>query len=88
MRGRGKRGGVRTLIATNKRNRWFFLFGFEKNERDNIRDDELQALQDYAADLLKCTIAQLNTAVADDALLEIANDRNSQTQEPHHGGGA
>ena len=86
--GRGKRGGVRTLIATNKRNRWFFLFGFEKNERDNIRDDELQALQDYAADLLKRTTAQLNTAVADGALLEIANDRNSQTQGPHHGGGA
>ena len=24
LAGRGKRGGVRTLIATNKGNRWFF----------------------------------------------------------------
>jgi len=32
--GRGKRGSTRTLVATNNANRWFFLFGFEKNERD------------------------------------------------------
>lgn len=38
--------------ATNKGSRWFFIFGFEKNERDNISDDELQALQDFAADWL------------------------------------
>ncbi|WP_255437727.1 type II toxin-antitoxin system RelE/ParE family toxin [Comamonas flocculans] len=50
LAGRGKRGGVRTLLATNKGSRWFFVFGFEKNERDNISDDELQALKDYAAD--------------------------------------
>jgi hypothetical protein len=46
LAGRGKRGGVRTLIATNKGNRWFFVFGFEKNERGNINDEELQALKD------------------------------------------
>jgi len=31
--GRGKSGGARTLVATNKGNRWFFVFGFEKNDR-------------------------------------------------------
>ena len=46
---RGKRGAVRTLIATNKGNRWFFVFGFEKNERANIDSEELGALQDLAA---------------------------------------
>ncbi len=30
LAGRGKRGGARTLVATNKGNRWFFVFGFEK----------------------------------------------------------
>ena len=35
--GRGKSGSARTLIATNKGNRWFFLSGFEKNERANVR---------------------------------------------------
>jgi hypothetical protein len=72
--GRGKRGGARTLIATNKSDRWFFVFGFEKNERDNISGQELQALKDYAADWLKRTPAQLNQAVTDGTLLEIGDD--------------
>ena len=74
LAGRGKRGGVRTLVATNKGNRWFFVFGFEKNERDNISDAEQQALQDYAADLLERTAAQLDAAAADGTLLEITDD--------------
>ena len=40
--GRGKRGGVRVIVATQKGNRWVFLYGFEKNERDNISDRELK----------------------------------------------
>jgi hypothetical protein len=73
--GRGKRGGARTLVATNKGNRWFFVFGFEKNERDNITDDELQALQDLAGDLLSRTATQLDAAIKEGALLEICHDR-------------
>lgn len=69
--GRGKRGGARTLVATNNGNRWFFLFGFEKNERANISTEELEALQAYAADLLARTDAQLAEAMDDDALQEI-----------------
>jgi hypothetical protein len=71
LAGRGKRGGARTLVATNKGDRWFFMFGFEKNERDNINDEELQAFKDYAADLLKRTATQLDEAMIDGALLEI-----------------
>lgn len=71
LAGRGKRGGARTLVATNRGNRWFFVFGFEKNERDNISDEELTALQDFAADWLKRTASRLNAAVTDGALLEI-----------------
>ena len=85
LTGRGKRGGVRTLVATNRDDRWFFMFGFEKNERDNIDDEELEALKDHAADWLACTAAQLDEAVADGALLEIADDSRSQTQKSHHG---
>lgn len=69
--GRGKRGGARTLVATNNGNRWFFLFGFQKNERANISTEELEALQAYAADLLARTDAQLAKAIDDDALQEI-----------------
>ena len=33
LSGRGKRGSVRTLIATRRADRWIFVFGFEKNQR-------------------------------------------------------
>lgn len=72
--GRGKRGGARTLLATNKADRWFFIFGFEKNERANISDQELAGLQDIAADLLARTPSQLDRAVADGVLQEICHD--------------
>ena len=38
LAGRGKRSGARTLVATSKVNRRFFVFGFEKNRRANIAD--------------------------------------------------
>jgi hypothetical protein len=72
--GRGKSGGARTLLATNKGKRWFFLFEFEKNERANVADDELAALLELAKELLTRTSVELNTALADGTLLEICND--------------
>ena len=75
--GRGKRGGARTLVATNKGNRWFFVFGFEKNERANISYEELESLQDIAADLLARTARQLSEAIEDDSLQEICHDRQT-----------
>lgn len=71
--GRGKRGGARTLVATNRRTRWFFVFGFEKNVRSNISDGELEALRSLAADLLSRTSEQLDLAVADGTLQGICD---------------
>lgn len=71
LAGRGKRGGARTLVATNRGDRWFFVFGFEKNERASIRDDELEGLRIMAVDLLARTDVQLDQAIADGALQEI-----------------
>lgn len=73
LAGRGKRDGARTLVATNKGTRWFFVFGFEKNERANISREELEALQLIAADLLGRTGPQLDRAVADGTLQEICS---------------
>ncbi len=72
--GRGKSGGARTLVATNKGNRWFFVFGFEKNERPNVTARELEALQKIAADLLKLTSKDLDAHVGWGELQEICHD--------------
>jgi len=77
LAGRGKRGGARTLVATNKGNRWFFVFGFEKNERANIAVDELEALRDIAEQLLVRTGQQLDEAVAEGTLQEIFYDQEN-----------
>jgi len=66
--GRGKRGSVRTLVATNKGNRWFFVFGFEKNERANIGVKEKEALQRLAEDLLRLSIRGLAALIEEEKL--------------------
>lgn len=83
LAGRGKRGGARTLLATNKANRWFFVYGFEKNARANVEDDELEALRDIAASLLVRTTRQLDEAVVDGSLQEICNEYQDPGQEPN-----
>ena len=72
--GRGKSGSARTLVATNRGSRWFFVFGFEKSERANVSAKEIEALQAVAADLLRLSSAQLDNHVASAALEEICHD--------------
>ena len=71
--GRGKRGGARTIVATKLADRWFFLYGFGKNERDNIDKDELRMLQEVAKDLLEFDDRQLATALATGEIVEVCN---------------
>jgi len=69
--GRGKRGSTRTLLATNLNDRWFFVFGFEKNERENISGNELATLKKLAKDLLGTTAKQITAAVGEGSLVEV-----------------
>ena len=74
--GYGKRGGARTIVATKMAGRWFFLFGFSKNERSNIDKDEIRALQEVAAELLGFDDQQLTTALNAGEIVEICNEDN------------
>jgi hypothetical protein len=80
--GYGKRGGARTIVATKMVGRWFFLFGFSKNERSNIDKDELRALQEVAAELLGFDDQQLTTALNAGEIVEICNEDN-KAQQPN-----
>jgi hypothetical protein len=81
MSGRGKSGSAHTLLATNRASRWFFVFGFEKNERANVSAKEVEALQQLAADLLRLSPSQLNEHVGNAALKEICHDNQSQDRK-------
>lgn len=79
--GQGKRGGFRTLVATNKGNRWVFVYGFRKNERSNIDRDEEEALKKLAAHLLSLTAQAVATAEQAGELIEVNCD--AQDEIPH-----
>ncbi len=70
---RGKSAGARTIVAMNEGTRWFFLFGYKKNERANVSDMELEALQSIATILLVRSNSDLDMAVAARELEEICN---------------
>lgn len=76
--GRGKRGGARTLIATCSERHYFFIFGFEKNKKDNISPTELKALQALATELLALTESQIIEAIKDGAVQEITHDAKNE----------
>jgi hypothetical protein len=69
--GQGKRSGFRTLIATNHGDRWFFVFGFPKNERSNIDKDEEEALKKLASELLSLTPENLEKETLKNKLIEV-----------------
>lgn len=75
--GRGKRGGARTLVATNRGDRWFFLFGFEKNHRSTITSRELDVLQELATDLLGLSAAELEEQLKCQRFREIPHDQGT-----------
>jgi hypothetical protein len=70
----GKSGGFRTLIATNNEDRWFFIFGFSKNERSNIDSYEEEALKMLSKQLLAYTPEELEQAKNSNALIEVICD--------------
>jgi len=80
MPGRGKSGGARVLVATKLADRWFFLFGFAKNERGTIDERELATLQISAEVLLKMDLRSLERAIQAGELTEICDE-----EEPHTG---
>ena len=51
-----------------------FSIGFAKNEKDNISDDELSALRQIAADLLRASQDDLERMVRDNRLTELNYD--------------
>lgn len=80
--GQGKSGGFRTIVVTNKGNRWVFVFGFAKNERDNITNKELEGLKKLADHLLALTPKALEQAKQTGALREVTCDESSKISDP------
>ena len=74
--GEGKSGGFRTIILFRIHERAFFVHGFAKNERDNIRDDELDTFKMLAAMMMAYDDDSLAKAIENGTLTEVmCNDQ-------------
>ncbi len=70
-KGKGKSGGYRTIIAFKKGDKAFFIYGFAKNERDNISRKDLKIYKKSATRLLKMTDKEIHKLIEDKELKEI-----------------
>ena len=67
----GKSSGFRTIILYKAGDRAVFLYGFEKNEKDNIDDIELKYFKKLGDDLLSLNQKQLDDALSNNVLFDL-----------------
>jgi hypothetical protein len=72
--GKGKSGGYRTIIAFKREDKAFFLYGFAKNQQDNLEQDALKSLKDLAKQLLVLDDNQINRLLENGILTEVDYD--------------
>jgi hypothetical protein len=70
-KGQGKSRGYRSIIIINYEEIAFFVFGFSKNERDNLRQDEVEEYRELARDLLLIQEKDLSEGLAEGDFVEI-----------------
>jgi hypothetical protein len=73
-KGRGKSGGVRTLLTFSKGARAIYLYGFEKSERANISQKEKKLLQELGKFYFSLTDEELESRLRSRALREIRKE--------------
>ena len=67
----GKSGGFRSIVLFRCGDKAFFVYGFPKNTRGNIRKDELQGFKELAAVMLGYDKTALAKAVKSGAIVEV-----------------
>ncbi len=70
-KGAGKSGGFRTILAYREEERIFFLYGFSKNERENISKKELKAMKIVGDGLLDRSDEKLERLMEEEELTEL-----------------
>ena len=73
-KGQGRSGGYRTIIAFRTARRAVFLHGFAKSAKDNVSDDELDALKKAAAVVLAMDAATVADALDKGKWMEVMCD--------------
>lgn len=69
--GRGKSSGARVIVAFIAEDRSFFIYGFSKNEIENITAKQEKALKMVAKNLLSHSDAHIASAIKNGLLYEV-----------------
>lgn len=72
--GQGKSKGYRTIILLRKAHRAFFVYGFSKSDRGNIRKDEAEQFKKMAKHVLGLSEARLNILMANGRIEEVESN--------------
>ena len=81
-RGQGRSGGYRTVVAYRAQDRAVFLYGFAKNERDNIDDKQLTTLREIVASWFAADDKKIAQALKDGLLIEVKHGQKDKDEPP------
>lgn len=70
----GKSGGYRAIVLFRRGERAFFVYGFAKNERDNIDRSDERDFKALAKVLFGSSGAQMERLIANGNSVEVKND--------------
>jgi hypothetical protein len=72
--GKGRSSGYRVIVAFKMRDLSVFLYGFAKNELENIEADDLTTLRELASEWLAADTERITLAIAQNELQEVFSD--------------
>ena len=70
----GKSSGFRTIIVYQENEKAIFLYGFGKNEKENIDKSELQYFKKLGSDLLALNSEQLEESIGQKILFDLEEE--------------
>ena len=79
--GQGRSGGYRVLVAYRRGHRAVFVYGFAKNELDNIDDTQLLTLREIAAEWLDMAPKRLEQALMEGRAEEVYCGRERESTD-------
>ena len=72
--GQGRSRGYRALVLFRNGEHCFFVYGYAKSGRDNLRRDELRAFRLLANEMLAMDEADLRAALSNGTIVEVICD--------------
>ena len=72
----GKSGGHRVIVAAKINNSYFFMYGFQKNEKETLDNREEKIFKALAKDYMSYSIAQINIAIKNGELVCLKEKKN------------